>query len=637
MNSTSKCNKKKIFPIIIILGFIVFCFIMWFAFVQNVFVSNEQIVESQSGGNFIAKNDYYDKISICNDLYEEKAFLDENKVTLSIDILDNEQNIVWSEHLNNISITSNNFYSEDNNGLMSIVELSSEIKLEKGEKYYIHFSSDSFDCSGLSIAFFGTQKSILVMYVFLCTLLLLFVLMGYCLSVTDKKKSFIAAFIIMSVIGGVVCNIFMIPLCVPDEYTHFGSAYNISSAILGEQQNDAFNTEIFESGIKRIGYRSDEIQSTYFFWSDWEYGNYQIDENCSTFPKMLQISRYVYIPQAIGIAIAKLFGMPYQLILLGGRISNLLFISLLASLAMLVNWKSRYVVASIFLLPSTLWLTASYSYDGWNLAFSILFVALCLKYSNKNRMISFTDFISIFIVYVMFAPVKMIYSVLILMILCVHFSSIRNKKSLLGAAITFCLSLFVLIVSRGKETIELLTTQAMDYRGNDGSQTSYTIGWVISNVNQTISVFANTLKDYSGTYIRRLFLGESYVEYIPDIFTALLIGLFILLVLLTNISVTKRTRFVSWITFIVCVVVVFVAFLFTYSTISDSGSGVIAGVQGRYFLPLLILLPSMIHSTRIVRLLERTIDERNVFSLLSFVGAIVIFLKFIGIVQCIPY
>ena len=85
-----------------------------------------------------------------------------------------------------------------------------------------------------------------------------------------------------------------------------------------------------------------------------------------------------YVPQAMGIALARMLGLGGLGLLFMGRLFNLMFFTAMGCLTIRRMPFGKEVAAGAALLPMTLHLAASFSYDVMIIALSGYFSAVCL-------------------------------------------------------------------------------------------------------------------------------------------------------------------------------------------------------------------------------------------------------------------
>lgn len=627
-----KFNK----PIIFFASVLILMAAFWIDKLQNVYVYQEQVLESQNENSFTAEYSQIDAIALSVDY--EYLDVESEDGRFIIDICDEAGNEVWN---GDVPVEASKLNSFDTKVLLE--NGNKIIKLTKGEKYTYFVKVDGKQVDHLSIMLCGDKVGIAGYYLVLCCFIILVISVIVFLYYKGIQKSFYAFFGMMLFLGVINCIVTK-PLCVPDEEIHYARSYEISNRILGNETSD-FSTVVYESGVlRKTGNIS--IQDACHFYTDYDYGNISVEETSALFETKSTIPLYCYLPGGVGIAISRLLNLPYQYIIILGRISSLLFLVMMAVIAMTIYEPLKYAIAGICLLPSTVWLCTSYSYDVWNLAFIFVFVALCFRVRCQECGIRFRDIFLLLLLLLLFAPIKYIYITIGLVVFLIPFSQWKNRKLFSISIISIIIISVVMLITRGDEVFSLIFSSTMDTRGDGGdpSAVSYTISWVIHHPIDTVLVFVKTFIEKTETFVVKGVIGEFYNSYVPTFVTFLVIVTVILLLFVStnNITINNSDRIKAGLIFIVGSLGVYVAFMFLYSVVSQTGIGTIDGMQGRYFVPFLILLPIAMKSDRVYLFLTRvknkyfkSADSWNVQELLLgimvLLNLVVLFSKFVGI------
>jgi len=595
-----KRSKKKV-VLIMLIAIVAFSMtVFWKIRLSSVYVSKEQIVEGNTlhnvkdyVGSFQTEIGSIQKIAFCNDDTEIDYANRTDDVEISIS--DADGNIVWQQDFQNIKLSTNAFGES--------IAVANPQKLEANQLYKLHVFVDDRATDAVSVALYGDRGSLFGLYLVCCVLIMFIVLTSFLLFDSQNIKKMQIGFAIVIVFMGILTNIVMTPLCVPDEDYHFMRTYHISNQILGVRE-DGYKMAITESGISRM-LEFGNVQNSYFYWSDWNYGNQKVDYSSSRYVKYAtsaSIADIVYVPAAAVLTVCRIAQVPYQILLLLSRMTNLILLVVLALIAMSIFPEIRNAIAAICLLPSTIWMAASFSYDTWNLAFSMLFVTYCC-YCNKNVVqMRLKNVLILSALLGLFVPVKIIYIVMAMLIFLISKDKWKDKRLIYGTGIAIVCAAVLIFIVKGQEIIALLTSSMMDTRGiGNAAANSYTIGWVMKHPVKTGLIIIHTVIMYFDKYISKGITGEFFSTYVPSFLIAILI-LFLGLVMMSTIkteSREKQLRIFMWINFAIGCLSVFMTFLFAYNNISDNQIGIIEGVQGRYFLPFMIYLPWMVNSPKI--------------------------------------
>ncbi|WP_248405310.1 DUF2142 domain-containing protein [Butyrivibrio fibrisolvens] len=368
----------------------------------------------------------------------------------------------------------------------------------------------------------------------------------------------------------------------------------------------------------------------YDFWNGIKYDDNPL--GLTGIWKSEQMPLYPYSISGIAIALLKLIGAPYQVFVVIGRMINLLLFSLITLLCIKICPGIKTTILTFSFVPAVVWMETSFSYDSLNLAMANLFICYCIRCRDKQK-VTIKDLIIIMAIMIVFAPIKYIYIVMALFVFVIPLShiQIKNKKRIaLIGGVALLIMILILAKLRGSEILYLLGSGA-DGRFAGTSDTTYTLAYVIRHPFTIILVFFKTIIEKSEFYFLRSLSGENYTNFVPH--TLVIILAIIVVRILIGAhgfnEVSKRDRVVAWMTFTVMSIVIFTSFLFLYSVIpSENGMiGIVDGVQGRYFLPLFLILPLML-SIKKFKLEEH--QKKNYLFGLLIVNIVITLFKYSG-------
>lgn len=177
-------------------------------------------------------------------------------------------------------------------------------------------------------------------------------------------------------------------LVAPDEYTHLAAAYELASRWSGQQPADEDGNLLVRScDAPYFGTRSGEIGI--FAYKAEEVARLTDAGSADTLTETSEAQAGQgsgnYLPQALGLHLARSRGANFYTMLRWGRICNLVFYLALAALAVaLAPLGVRGLLACVALLPMPLQLAASLSPDASVLGMVFCFAALCLRLRTKK-------------------------------------------------------------------------------------------------------------------------------------------------------------------------------------------------------------------------------------------------------------
>ena len=232
--------------------------------------------------------------------------------------------------------------------------------------------------------------------------------------------------VIILIIG--VCNVFTMPLASYvslDDETHY--------------QNSVYMSHIFDGCITEADiYIYNRIVTPRYEEEKIIYDKAHLEElyqqgavNTDAVSQMNVYKLISYIPEAIGMFVARGMGMSFDSVFYAGKIGILLMYVILIYFAMKRLRSGKAIVAVIAMLPTNLFLTTSYSYDAWLTSFLILaisYITGVIQDSAQGVKISWIDKVVILGAFVIGCAPKAVYFPLMLLILLIPDVAYKDKK-----------------------------------------------------------------------------------------------------------------------------------------------------------------------------------------------------------------
>lgn len=225
--------------------------------------------------------------------------------------------------------------------------------------------------------------------VFSLLYLALFLLFRLCRDKISLKAS-IAVFVV-----GLLFCFASAPLQAPDENNHFLRAYAIASGNFGYDASRGYPEDVewlvqlFPGFYNhRVAYAAEELAPSAFA----AYEAAKTGQSGAPAPQTEPVLTITlpFLPQALGIALARLFGFGALGCMYAGRIANLLVYAALSYFTFRNCHKYRGVFFAVVLLPLSLFMAASCSYDSVMLALCYLLVSyFCKKEIGNTDLIVF--------------------------------------------------------------------------------------------------------------------------------------------------------------------------------------------------------------------------------------------------------
>lgn len=419
------------------------------------------------------------------------------------------------------------------------------------------------------------------------------------------------------------------PLSAPDEISHYVSAYQLSGKMLGQPSNDRYgrvllrsrdawvedlegvfeyrsdadgNLQITEEtlgGATRLGAVLDESM----YQTLWELrGNRQyMPERAAALGDALVSSTYppvtttplAYVPQAAGISIARLLGLSTLPLLYLGRLMNLLFFVLMTWLAMRRMPFGREVLFGVALLPMTLHLSASFSYDVMIMGCMFCFTAVCLDLAYEKEKVQLKDVGILMALMAVCGPCKMVYAVMMGLCLLIPVRKFGGwgKWALAAAAVGGAWAAAMYLVN--SQVIVSYATETESYVAW-AKEPGYSLTLLIHQPFRLIQMFYQTilwqLEQYHLTMVGAYLGNLDEVLDVPyGLVMAFSAGLLGLAFQKPGESLPMSGGQRVWVCVVCagCAAATMLSMLIAWTPLSAK---VINGVQGRYFLPFLPVL-----------------------------------------------
>lgn len=447
--------------------------------------------------------------------------------------------------------------------------------------------------------------------------------------------------------SGLIFSVLLTPFSVPDEDYHFAASYSWSNLLMGYGYQDedplvmrACDAEFYQNKSVRVD-RAAFITLIDGLGQPFSEDNGLVLATTNRTHELSSNLPQEKLPSAIGITLARLLGLSPTYLFLVGRLCNAVLFSLLFYLAFKIAPFGKNAFVCVSLLPMSLHLGASYSYDSFVIPMGALLIALFLRAIYSDEGISKIEIGQLLIATVLLAPCKLIYSAIVLLAILIPVERFRSRKVWLAFACT-CLLAAVFSIGLTKLGSLMAAPQnvalqsgSLDQRGEE-TGSFYSASDVIQHPVDTFTILLKTFDSYLFDYLRQMIgcsLGWLQSELIaPGIYAIIY---FILLIisgqadLHDRLKQPARIRLLEFLIFVVVCLSVMFVMLFSWTFNTES---LISGVQGRYFLPVLVLL---LLSTRLPCLYFDKVLSVYLFVCILFINSIYLIRTFaVAIALC---
>ncbi len=413
------------------------------------------------------------------------------------------------------------------------------------------------------------------------------------------RKARIETVFLVTVLGlGLFYNVLLTPQMVPDEAKHIDMAYRYSNELLGyESLGDT-------SCLMRADDAEMEFTSSPTFrnYRNIYYGLFsRVQDDRMVEAEVnsnIEGSILFYAPAVLGMTLARLLHLGTVPMLLLARYLNLLAFALLTWFGIKRLPFGKLTLFLIAVLPINMQQCTSFSHDAMVHGILFLFSCLCLEAIYEKKELTGWQMLLLELLGVMAVYCKSgSYLPLMLLILLIPAASYGSRKKKWTATATVFGMLLLVFAAKNMSMVTGIaaTTDATSVVSTgDGTAyaTGYTLSYFLHDPLQLIYMIVNTILDKGGFYVESLIgykLGWVEIET-----STMIVVLFLFLLFLSNcqtreesIFVTAGQRSVMILSCLGCAGLIVLGMLLSWTPM---GYVSVEGVQGRYFLPFLLIL-----------------------------------------------
>lgn len=413
-----------------------------------------------------------------------------------------------------------------------------------------------------------------------------------------KKIRLENLFLVTILFFGLIYNVMITPQMVPDEAKHIDMAYRHSNDLLGYEP----------LGDTKCLMRADDAAMD--FTSSPSFGNYRniyyglfsrVQDSTMVEAEVnsnIEGSLLLYAPAVAGMSLARIWGWGTVPMLLFARYLNLVVFALLTWAGMRRLPFGKMTLFVLALLPVNMQQCTSFSHDAMVHGILFFYSCLCLEaiYSearvNGQRML-LLELAALFLMYCKsgsYFPLCLI----VLLIPAARFGGKREKCLSMGALLGIPALAFVMKHVQMVTGIVNTTAATSVVSTGDGAAylTGYTIGYFLNDPLEFVYMMANTAFDKMGFYLESLIgykLGWVEIE------TSTVVVLLFYFLLFWSICDSREDtvrikggqRGLMLFSCLGCTGLILLGMLLQWTPM---GHVSVEGVQGRYFLPFMLIL-----------------------------------------------
>jgi len=398
-------------------------------------------------------------------------------------------------------------------------------------------------------------------------------------------------FLNFSILISLLYLVFMIPSQVPDEQAHMLKAYEVSKGI--------FITKINEDGSAPVSIPKELVKYNHNIMNKYSVLNEQFGIKTNYNEEVQEISgaqgyvSILYFAPALGLFLARIIGANLITGIYLGKLFNLILFITLGYFSIKKIPFGKIVLAVYLLMPMMLQQAVSFSADCFINAIAMYFIAYVMNLLYRETRITKKELIFYCILSVILSMAKMVYMPLVgIGMILIFRKNISKKDKIIFITISIVLSIAFSLgsyVLSNKYSVapSSMKEYAEQMNVNGTEQMKQMIKNPVSSVKLLVKDFYYNVTNYI-----RLAVGSElgWLEIKPS---QTLISLYILILLASaiieknNYEIKKLEK--VWI-LLICIGVTVLIQLAMYWTFTPLGANFIGGVQGRYFIPIIILV-----------------------------------------------
>lgn len=409
--------------------------------------------------------------------------------------------------------------------------------------------------------------------------------------IKNYKNQMEKIFLSLCIPLGIAYAIFLIPGSVPDEESHYFRAYEISRGNFISEKNE-YNISKYEIPIslayirKQNVYNYDKMINLLQSKVNEDFKIQEDDLTQSYFP-------ILYVIPALAFFIGKILGLSMMLTLYLAKIFNLVLFMVCGYFTIKLLPFGK-IMATIYLLtPMILQQACSVSADAFVNCICIIYVAYIMYLVFKEDIITKKERIIYYILAVLLAVSKTVYFPLIFISLLLLFRK-KNKdkehgnKAMVFIGIILCTIIamsWVLFISQFRDGREEL------YSVSEGTK-CYTVEGVIEDPGTFLKKVVKSVEVYGSEYLETFFgskLGWLNIEISEIVILVYAFLLFVSPFLEKNkYELSTKQKGILMAVFIIIFLIIMLALYTGWTRVYIKYT--IEGIQGRYFIPTLILI-----------------------------------------------
>lgn len=423
----------------------------------------------------------------------------------------------------------------------------------------------------------------------------------YVISCIIYKKKDLKIETIFLMITPFVCLFFLITMPTfknHDEYYHWVKAYEVSTGKLMTPVKDGIQGSRMPISVNSVCPK-DWTKMTYREVAEKLKDSIPLEKENQGIVDTQTAAVYFgipYIPQAVGIAIARIFTDNTYLITYVGRLTNMIAAMVLLYFAIKIMPFGKKLLLIPTMIPIVIEGFSSLSPDAMTISMSFLYIAYILQLTfGKKEKIEIKEKFILLVMSIIVALCKIVYLPLVGLILIIPKEKFKNKNNK-SKLIDFCMIAGIAVIVN-LIWLKIASGYLSNFREGDSK---IQVLLALQNPIQYLQTVLYTINLSGNEYLMTLFGAKLDWGQFVQLYSIVPYSLLAIYLFTTVIEEEIKNKFKTYqLVWIALVVLAIIALVFTslYVQWSTIGNESIAGVQGRYFLPILPLIMLLIGST----------------------------------------
>lgn len=401
---------------------------------------------------------------------------------------------------------------------------------------------------------------------------------GITLALIFLKKSDVLIMAILLVLSGTALAIFLPAGYGPDEDGQFYRAYEVSTGGLTSVHLTAENPiggNFFPGELRNYKTQNDRLNPD----------NIEV----FVFGNLALYSPVGYLPQALGIAVTRLFAPMAQTLYFAGRFAGMVFCLALCILALYLMPFGKEILFLLMITPMPLQqMCCSISPDGMTIALAFLLFAYSLHLAERKAIVSKTDIAVLFCLCIFLSQMKIVYIICVFFILLIPAKKFGSKETALK------LTAAMIGVSILCNLIWLKISWSYLVEFNPGVDTNAQVKYILTHAFRYYATVVNTSAESVSPWIQ---YSIGYALGSGNVGISVIVWIFFLFLILGSVFLCRDAARISTrnLVTLFCIFLIGSALIVTsiYVQWTAVKAALIDGVQGRYFIP---ILPALLFS-----------------------------------------